>query len=74
MKPITIVGIVLILGGIAALVFGGITYTKNETVLDIGPLQMEAETKESIPIPQIAAVLAAIVGVGLVVAGARSKT
>lgn len=74
MKPITIAGVVLILGGIAALVFGGITYTKNETVLDIGPLQMEAETKENLPIPQIAAVLAAIAGVALVIVGTRSKT
>lgn len=73
MKPITIVGIVLILGGVAALVFGGITYTKNETVLDVGPIELEAKSKESIPIPQIAAILAAIAGIGLVVVGARSK-
>jgi hypothetical protein len=72
MKPITIVGVVLIIGGIAALVFGGFTYTKNETVLDVGPIQMEAETKESIPIPQIAAILATIAGVGLVIAGRRA--
>jgi len=74
MKPITIVGIVLILGGVAALVFGGITYTKNETVLDVGPIELEAKSKESIPIPQIAAILAAIAGVGLVLVGARSKS
>ena len=74
MKPITIVGIVLILGGVAALVFGGITYSKNETVLDVGGLQLEAKTKESVPIPQIPAILAAIAGVGLVLVGARSKS
>ncbi len=73
MKPITIVGIVLILGGIAALMFGGITYTKKETVLDLGPIEMEAESKESVPIPEIAAILAAIAGIGLVVIGARGK-
>lgn len=73
MKPITIAGIVLILGGIAALIFGGITYTKNETVLDVGPIELEAKSKESIPIPELAAILAAIAGVGLVVVGARSK-
>ena len=73
MKPIIIVGILLILGGVAALVFGGITYTKHETVLDVGPIELEAKNKESIPIPQIAAILAAIAGVGLVVVGARNK-
>ncbi len=73
MKPMMIAGILLIVGGIAALVFGGITYTKHETVLDVGPIELEAKNKESIPIPEIAAILAAIAGVGLVVAGARSK-
>ncbi len=73
MKPITIVGILLIVGGIAALIFGGVTYTKKETVLDVGPIELEAKNKESIPIPQIAAILAAVVGVGLVVAGARGR-
>jgi hypothetical protein len=72
MKPIIIVGIVLIFGGIAALVFGGITYTKNETVLDVGPIELEAETKESVPIPQIAAILATIAGVGLIIVGKRT--
>lgn len=73
MKPIMIVGILLIVGGIAALVFGGITYTKHETVLDVGPIELEAKNKESIPIPEIAAILAAVAGVGLVIAGARGK-
>ncbi|MGE3474600.1 MAG: hypothetical protein AB7H70_02205 [Rhodospirillaceae bacterium] len=73
MKPMMIAGILLIVGGIAALVFGGITYTKHETVLDVGPIELEAKNKESIPIPEIAAILAAIAGVGLVIAGARSK-
>lgn len=71
MKPITIVGILLIIGGIAALVFGGITYTKRETVLDIGPIEMEAKSKESIAIPEIAAIIAAVAGVGLVIVGTR---
>jgi uncharacterized membrane protein YidH (DUF202 family) len=71
MKPLTIVGIVLILGGIAALIFGSISYTKKETVLDLGPIQATAETRESVPIPQIAAIIAAIAGIGLVIVGAR---
>jgi len=73
MKPITIVGLLLIVGGVAALIFGGITYTKKETVLDVGPIELKADNKERLPIPQIAAILAALAGVGLVVAGARGK-
>ena len=38
MKPITVVGLVLIVVGLVALVYQGITYTSRETVIDIGPL------------------------------------
>ena len=43
MKPAGIIGIVLIVIGIIALAYGGITYTKREKVLDLGPIQATAE-------------------------------
>jgi hypothetical protein len=42
MKPAGIIGIILIVIGILALVYGGITYTKREKVLDLGPIQATA--------------------------------
>ena len=44
-NPITLVGIALILLGIVALAYQGITYTSREKIIDIGPLQATADTR-----------------------------
>jgi hypothetical protein len=71
MKPAAIAGIVLIVLGLAALVYQGFTYTTRETVIDIGPIKATADTKKTVPIPPIAGVVAVVAGVALVVAGRR---
>jgi len=48
MKPAGIIGIILIVIGILALVYGGITYTKREKVLDLGPIQDTAGKQKTI--------------------------
>jgi hypothetical protein len=62
-----IVGIVLIVLGGLALAYGGLTYTKREKVLDLGPIQATAEKKETIPVPPIAGGIAIGLGVLLIV-------
>jgi hypothetical protein len=71
MKPILLVGIVLIILGTIALAYQGITYTTREKVLDIGPIQATKKTEKTFPLPPIigGAVLAA--GIVLLVMGAR---
>jgi hypothetical protein len=49
MKTLSIVGILLIVLGIAAFAYQGITYTTQEKVVDLGPLQMTAEKTRTIP-------------------------
>lgn len=71
MKPLAIVGIVLIVLGVAALAYQGFTYTSRETVIDIGPIKATADTQKTVPIPPIAGVVAVVAGVALVVAGRR---
>src|SRR5688572_16403958 len=48
---VRIVAIALIVLGIVALLYGGITYTKREKVLDIGPIEATTQTRETIPLP-----------------------
>lgn len=60
------VGLALIVLGILALVFQGIRYTTQETVVDVGPLEVTADQEKSIPIPPIVGGLALIGGVVLV--------
>jgi hypothetical protein len=71
MKPISIVGVALIVLGLVALVYQGITYTSRETVIDIGPLHATADRQKTLPLPPILGFVALAGGVVLLVAGAR---
>jgi hypothetical protein len=71
MRPVAIVGIVLIVLGIAGLVIGRFTYTTEEKVLDVGPLEATAEKEHSVAIPDIAGIIAVLAGGFLVFMGRR---
>jgi hypothetical protein len=71
MKTFTLIGIVLIAFGIAALVYQGFTYTTRETVIDIGPIQATAEREKTIPLPPILGIVAIAGGVALMMAGRK---
>ena len=68
-----IVGLLLIGIGIVALALGGISYTKREKVVDIGPIEATAETRETIPLPPLLGGLALVGGVALMIAGSRKR-
>lgn len=71
MKPVAILGVVLIVLGIAGLVVPRITYTTEEKVLDVGPLEATAEKEHTIAIPDIAGIIAVLAGGFLVFMGRR---
>ena len=68
-----LIGIILIVCGIAALAMGGFSYTKREKVLDIGPLQATTETRKTIPIAPVAGVAALAGGIALLVVGSKNR-
>jgi hypothetical protein len=71
-KPSTIAGMVLLVLGFVALLSGGIRYTKNEKVLDVGPVEATVEKHERVAIPPIVGGLAVAAGVVLLFVGRRS--
>ena len=73
MKPITLIGIVLLFLGALALAYQGITYTRTEKILDLGPIHATTETRERIPIPPILGGVAVVAGGALLILGARRK-
>lgn len=73
MKPISVIGIVLVILGVLALVYQGINYNREKTVIDLGPMHATTETHERIPLPPILGGLALAGGVALLVIGARKK-
>ena len=73
-NPITLVGIALILLGIVAFAYQGITYTSRETVFDFGPIRATADTQKTIPLPPILGGLVLVGGIVLVVVGAKKSS
>jgi len=71
MKPITVVAVLLIVLGIAALAYPAISYQSEEKILDIGPIEATAETTETIPLPPLLGGAAIAGGIVLLLAGSR---
>ena len=74
MKPMSLMGIVLIVLGALALAYQGINYTREKNVVDMGSMHVTTETHERIPLPPILGGLAVVGGVVLLVMGARNKS
>ena len=66
-----VTGIVLIVIGIIALIYGGITYTTQKKVIDMGPIQASKKETHSIPLPPILGVLAIVGGGALLLVGGK---
>ena len=71
MKPAAIVGILLVISGVIGLAYGGISYTKEKTVVDIGPIKATADTRETIPVPPVLGGIALVAGIVLLVTGGK---
>ena len=59
------IGAVLVILGLAGLVFGGIPYNKRETIAQIGDLKMQATEKKQLALPPAVNGLAILVGAAL---------
>jgi len=74
MKPIAIAGVLLIVLGVAALIYQGVTYTSRETIVDIGPVHATADRERTLLLPPVVGIAAVAGGVALLVAGLRKRT
>jgi uncharacterized membrane protein YidH (DUF202 family) len=71
---VRIIGVLLILIGLVALATGGLTYTRREKVIDIGPIEATAERRNRIPLPPILGGAALAGGIVLLIAGTRKRS
>jgi len=66
-------GVVLILAGVAALIYGGITFTTHKKAIDMGPVQVTRTSHHHVPLPPVLG-LAFILGGGfLAYAGGKNS-
>lgn len=70
-KSSTIIGVVLLLFGVLALIYQGIPYAQEEHVAQLGPLEVRAEEKKSLPIPPIVGGLFLAAGLVVLILGRK---
>ena len=73
MTPRRIVGLVLVIIGLISLLWGGISWTREKTIVDIGPIEARSQERETIPLPPIVGGLALVAGTILLVVRERSR-
>ncbi len=71
MKTQTIVAMLLIAGGLAALAYQGIHYTTREKAIDVGPLQVTTERTHTILLPPLLGIGVLIGGIVLLVTNSK---
>lgn len=73
MNPAKIIGILLIVGGVLGLVFGGFSYTKETTKANLGPISLSVQEKETVNMPLWASIIAIVAGGAMLFAGGRKS-
>ena len=71
MNPIKLVAVALIVAGVLGLIYGGFSYTKDTTVVKLGPLELSAKEKQTVNVPMWVGAGAIVVGGLLLVLGSK---
>jgi hypothetical protein len=74
MRPLILIGVVLILFGICALAFQGFTFFTQERVVDAGPFKVDVQKPHTIILNPIVGIAALAGGAVLVIAGSRARS
>ncbi len=72
MRGLTLIGVLLVLLGVGALLFGHFTYSETKPVADVGPIHINSQEDHTVWIPTIAGIVVLLAGVGLIFAGRRN--
>jgi uncharacterized membrane protein YidH (DUF202 family) len=73
MNPTKLLSVILIVGGVLGLLYGGFSYTKDTTAVKIGPIELGLKEKETVNIPVWAGVGAIVAGGLLLVMGSKKS-
>ena len=64
-----ILAILLVAIGLVGFIYGGVTWTRREKVVDIGPLEVTHDRQKSVPVPPIVGGVCLVAGLVLLVKG-----
>jgi uncharacterized membrane protein YidH (DUF202 family) len=68
-----ILGIILIVIGLIALATGGLSWTRREKVVDLGPIQATAEKRETLPLSPVFGGASLVAGIVLLAVGSKKR-
>ena len=74
MTAARIAGVALIVVGLVGVLWGGFSWNREKTVVDVGPFKATTETRETIPFPPLAGGVALVAGVLLLVLPGRRRS
>ncbi|MGZ5920416.1 MAG: DUF3185 domain-containing protein [Rhizomicrobium sp.] len=72
MKPMSILGVILIVAGLAGLFISRVSWTETKPLVKVGPVEINHQEDHSVWIPTAAGVVSVLAGLGLVMAGRRA--
>jgi hypothetical protein len=70
---VKVIAVLLIVLGLVALAYGGITMTTRDKIVDLGPVEVTQEEKHRLPLPPVVGGIAVAAGIIMLVAGARKS-
>jgi uncharacterized membrane protein YidH (DUF202 family) len=68
-----IAALVLIVVGVLVLAYGGFSYTRDKKVIDLGPIQATAKTRETVPLPPVLGAAAIVGGIVMLVMSSKGR-
>jgi len=68
---VKILGAILIVLGLIGVVWGGVTYTTRDKIVDIGPIHATHDKTHHVPVPPIAGAIALVGGVTILLLSAK---
>ncbi|MBK7464440.1 MAG: hypothetical protein IPP59_14910 [Betaproteobacteria bacterium] len=71
MNAVKLVGVVLIAAGLAGLLYGGFSFTRETHEIKLGPIELSVKEKQAVNIPVWAGVGAIVIGAGLLLIGGK---
>ena len=74
MKPQALLGIILIVVGVLIFIYQGFSFTHKTNIVKAGPLEINGEKKETVPISPIIGGVCVVAGVAVFVLGAKNNS
>ncbi|MBV9009780.1 MAG: DUF3185 domain-containing protein [Verrucomicrobia bacterium] len=72
MRPLGIVGIILIIVGIIGFAFGGLNWSTKKKDAQLGPVEISHNENHGFAVPPLLSGILVVGGIVMVIAGARS--